>query len=159
MGKRKSWVVQATKTKLSIDLGDGTEWLEVKDRLTVGEERDLADRAMGQYIPDLDNPANETAMKVEVNMSSYPIFRVLAWAVDWSLVDHKGNLLPVNLVNIRVLDPEAFNAISKALDAHVQKLEDAKKPADPTTPHNNETDARPPSPEGSAISAPTSTPS
>lgn len=131
MAQRKSWIVQARKQKLPLKLGDGEEWIEVKDRLTVGEHRDLADKAMGDAIPDMDNPDNAFAMKAEMKMANYPINRALVWVTDWSLVDHEGKTVPVNRVNMRALETEAFDAIDKCLDVHIGGMEKAGK-ANPT---------------------------
>lgn len=155
MGDRKSWLVQSKKEKISLDLGDGQEWIEVKDRLTVGEERDLADRAMGDARPDLDHPDNAFAMVIEQRMANYSIFRVLAWLTDWSLVDHDGKPIPVKLEHVRALELEAFNCIDKALDEHISKLEAAKAPANPTEskPENSEPAVQPGSKDVMPLSA------
>jgi hypothetical protein len=75
-----SYLVPPTTTRLSLTGGDT---LTVKQQLTAGDTLDLFDRA-GDVSKGV---AGLSPIKVGVGL-------VLAYVVDWSLVDPQGRLLP-----------------------------------------------------------------
>lgn len=110
----KSWFVKPETVRVDLD----GEWIEVKRRLTVGEERKAMAalvsevRADGRYTPNL-----EMVGKAEV----------MAYLVDWSLRGEDGKAVRIDTVGklsaaLDLLDSERFTAISQAITAHIEAM-------------------------------------
>lgn len=110
-------VVRPKEVTLSISDGD---WLRVKKRLTAGEAREqfarILQNAPAGVLPTLDS--------MQVGLS-----RILAYLLDWSLIDEKGNVLPLRnakgelsedimTASLNSIDPESFSEIQKAIADH-----------------------------------------
>jgi hypothetical protein len=106
-------------------LGTTGEWLLVKKRLNVGEQRAYFARL---YIAGADgimraNPLNIGAATV------------LAYLLDWNLTEDNGEPLPsirdespdAVATILDSLDPETFAEIREAIDAHVDKETKARE--------------------------------
>lgn len=101
--------------------GDG-RWIDVKHRLTHGEREDMFARMRG--------PNGEWNHVRTVKVTTY--------LLGWSLVDLEGKPVPMGptvpdderLSTLRNLDPDAFDEINDAIEAHekaVQAARDAQK--------------------------------
>ena len=100
---------------VKLDLSDG-DWLIVKRRLTAGEER----RAFTRSV----KPA-ELGKRLEVNVDAVALAKVVAYLLDWSLVDDSGAVVPVRDAStadveaaLDALDPATFREIHDAITAH-----------------------------------------
>ena len=113
MGKKSRFVRPET---VNLDLSDG-DWIEVKSRLTYGEQQSFA---MGHLRYD------SKTERVEADLTESNIKRFATWIVDWSFVDEDGKLVAVSKSAIANLDPEAADEIDKALSAYIEQLESEK---------------------------------
>lgn len=112
--------VRPDTTTLRISQGDT---LTVKRRLNAGEQRALFAR---MYIATV-----EGALKVNPLQSGLSL--VLAYLIDWSLVDADGTrvaILDRPLVDVTAtldaLDPDAFGEIKDAIEAHDDAVREAR---------------------------------
>ncbi len=122
----KKWFVQPETVRL--DLGDG-DWLLVKKRLTVGEQRKSLASAFSEFRTD---------GRVTANLEMLGKREALAYLVDWSLCDDAGKPVRIDTDAKRVaaidnLSPEAFDIISAAVAAHVEAM-DAEREAEKNAP-------------------------
>jgi hypothetical protein len=128
---RRSWIVKAKKLKLPLEL-EGEEWIEVLSKLTLGQKRKIEFAGLGDAKP---NRAGKSAQSngeadseegsvfaVELDMAEFAIVRALTWVTDWSFVDENEKPLPFKREIIDQLDPIAWEAIDKALDAHIESV-------------------------------------
>ncbi len=114
-----SRVVRPETQKLEISGGD---WLLIKKRLNHGEQDDAFARG---YVVDGDrtrvNLLQQTGMK-----------KITAYLLDWSLTDLDEQQIvilkqPVETVEaaLRSIDPESFDEILAAINAHEQAMDRA----------------------------------
>jgi hypothetical protein len=120
----KKWFVQPEAVRL--DLGDG-DWLLVKKRLTVGEQR----RAMAMLVSEVRGDG-----RITPNFEMVGKANVLSYLVDWSLMLNDRRVAiddeAKKAAAVNNLSPEAFDVIAKAIDAHIESMEaerDAEKNA------------------------------
>jgi hypothetical protein len=96
-------------------LSDG-DWLGVKKRLSVGEERAAFQAIVGEV-----NPSGWRKPNVEM----LGIAEMFAYIVEWSFRDAQDRAVPVSIESIKQLDSETFKEIEKALEGHVATIERA----------------------------------
>jgi len=96
-----------------LELSDG-DWLEVKKRLSIGEER-----ASFQQISGSIN--NEGWIRPNVEMVG--IAEVLAYLVDWSLIDANDKPVKVSKDALLSMDPDDYKEIEEAVQAHIKKMD------------------------------------
>lgn len=125
-----------------IPLSDG-EWIEVKKKLSAGEERAQLARI---YIAGVNGELKANPMQVGLAL-------MVSYLVDWSGRDENGK--PVNIRDLapdvlaKVLDdlePSTFGEIRKAIEAHAEAMDVEKNVPD----GGNELPAISPSPAGVA---------
>jgi hypothetical protein len=108
------------------------DWIEVKRQLTVGEEKDVSLLAMREISQD------DGTVKFRGDYQLMPFAKAVIYLVGWSFHNAKG---PVKLedeqkkrlAQLRALDSESWDEIQQAIDAHEEKIADAKKPQAGTT--------------------------
>ena len=118
MGSR---VVRPEYTRVTISDGD---WLLLKKRLNHGEQQEAFAR---KYTTD--------GVGSRVNLRLVGMDRVLAFLVDWSLVgldeqviDIRGKSSEEVEAALNSIDPESFNEIKRAVEAHERAM-DAEREA------------------------------
>lgn len=104
---------------VTIQLSEGY-WIEVKKRLSVGEERYVMAQALGAV-----NVQDGTR---KPNLEVLGMGEVAAYLVDWNFTDVKGKPVPIDseaakLAAIKGLDDETYDEIDKAIDAHKAAME------------------------------------
>lgn len=109
------------KPPVRLELTDG-DWIEVKERLTYGEEQRLASGAFDKVSKPGDNEA-----EFSMNMERYNILRLSIWLVDWSFIGPKGKPVRLSKEAIADLDPDTVTEIDAALTAHIERIEAEKK--------------------------------
>ena len=119
MGRKDRFTSRATAR---LDLSEG-DWIEVKTRLSFGEEGDLSNA----YIGKMTNLDNAVDAGLGLDFARGQVERLAIWLTDWSF--HDENDKPVKLTRdaIKNLDPDTVAEIDAALDAHVEAMEAAKK--------------------------------
>src|SRR5262245_36357678 len=115
--------VQPETAELKLSDGD---YLIVKKRLSVGEER----AAMAQIVGEVN--ANGWR-KPNIEMTG--IAEMAAYVVEWSFRDASGKRVPVSVGAIKQLDAESFKEVETAIEAHVKAMEEelARQKDVPTT--------------------------
>jgi len=106
--------VQPDVVRLSLSEGD---WIGVKKRLSVGEERAAFQQIVGEINP------NSGWRKPNVEMLG--IAEMAAYIVEWSLRDAQDRPVAVSVAAIKQLDSATFKEIESALAAHVEATEAA----------------------------------
>lgn len=130
MGKR-NWFVKPEVVRL--ELSDG-EWIEIKKRLTAGEQRQVTTAGMkSMNTAGMDRESRNDAENTNVNINidwtaMMGMARAVMYLTDWSLRDVESDK-PVELTPdaIRALDPDAFTEIDEAIDKHIESMEREKK--------------------------------
>lgn len=116
-----------TASTVRLELSDG-DWIEIKERLSYGEQQRLAGAALGKMTPGAD-------AEIGLNWAMYNIERLSLWIVDWSFNLADGKDAPLNKQTIAALDPATVEEIDAAITAHIEHLEAAAKnatiPAEP----------------------------
>lgn len=109
-----------------IDLTDG-DWIEIKDRLTVGERKGILSKAArGGFSSD--------GQRVHLDATEAQFARVEAWLVDWSFKGLDDKPMKLSGTAIRALDNESFTEIEEALDKHEEAQAAAKNSSASTAP-------------------------
>lgn len=113
-----SWFVKPETVRL--DLPEG-QWIEVKRRLTVGEERKAMAGLIAEVRPD---------GRVTPNMDMLGKAEAMSYLVDWSLRKEDGSPIRIDTdakmgAAIDLLDPDKFKIISEAITAHIDAMKKA----------------------------------
>ena len=112
-----------TPDVVRLSMKDGTNWIEVKKELTVGEDKRFRSTGFKQVTQG-------TAPGIEVDWEKLALARVEAYLVDWSATrqtkDGKTVSVPVTPESIRALDTESFNEIDEAIQQHITEQADVK---------------------------------
>jgi hypothetical protein len=108
-----------------LDLGDG-EWIEVREELSVGEQR----KAFGSAVKGTVTTPDGTRTEYDTPKLSFAL--VVAYLVDWSVrgADDKPvdiSTLEKRRAAVEALDAESFDAIEAAVDRHIAAVKAAKK--------------------------------
>ena len=103
------------------------EWVEVKKKLTFGEEQRLASASLTS-VHLAQGRTSEDDTEIGLDMERHAIMRIYLWVTEWSLQDHTGRVLPVTLQNIKNLDPDVAQNINDVLDAHAKAVEGNEQP-------------------------------
>lgn len=97
-----------------LELSDG-DWVDVKKRLTVGEERAAFQAIVGEV--------NQATGWRRPNVEMVGIAEMVAYIVRWSFRDAQDLPVPVSVSAIKQLDSISFSEIEKALEVHVAAVE------------------------------------
>lgn len=99
-----------------LHLADG-DWIEVKRRLSVGEERAAFQAIVGEI-----NPASGWRRP---NVEMLGIAEMSAYIVEWSFRDAQDRPVPVSTAAIKQLDSETFKEIERLLEQHIAETDAA----------------------------------
>jgi len=108
---QRCWFV--TPEVVRLPLSDH-QWIDVKKRLTVGEERAAFQQIVGEV---------NTQGWRRPNMEMMGIAEMAAYIVNWSLVDQGGKPVPVSVGAIQSMDGAGFREIETALEGHIKAME------------------------------------
>ena len=112
MGKRRFVSAAVVRLPLTDD-----DWIEVKERLSYGEQQRLTGTAVGR--------AGNGG--VGINFADYEIEKLLVWLVDWSLRDEDDKPVKLCRSAIEALDPETASEIDEAIAKHIEGQERGKE--------------------------------
>jgi hypothetical protein len=104
-----------------LPLSDG-DWIEVKRRLTHGEQQRLAGAAIGKV-----SQVGKGDAELGLDLERFGIERLAIWLTDWSFRDSSDKPVKLTRSAIAALDPETVEEIDAALAAHIEALEQEKK--------------------------------
>jgi len=101
-----------------LPLSDG-DWIEVKQRLTVGEKRDAMQVASGTVTPD---------GSFRPNVSMLGVAQIAAYLVDWSFVGPDDKVVVIDtdqkrLAALRALNSATFDEIDAAIEQHILAMD------------------------------------
>jgi len=102
-----------------LELSEG-DWIEVKKRLTYGEQQRLAGGALRPKLTDGE-------IDISLDLETHSILRLSIWIIDWSFCDAKDKQVEVSRDAIASLDPDTVEEIETVLTAHIRALEEEKK--------------------------------
>ncbi len=97
----------------------GGRWVDVKHRLNAGESR----RVYGRMVKEM-----EAGVRPKLNPEMVGLTRMAEYLVAWSLTDGRDRV-PISEAAINSLDPDLFNEIAAAIDAHEERV-DAERAAE-----------------------------
>jgi hypothetical protein len=103
----------------------GDKWIEVKQELSVGEDRKMRTYGMGAFEPATEG--TDEKGKVNVDWTAFAIGQALAYITDWNLTNADGKVPEVTESAINALRKERFEEIDEAIKAHVEAMEQEKK--------------------------------
>lgn len=109
-----SWFIAPESTR--IDLPEG-QWVEVKRRLNVGEQRELFRRVY---------PAATAGEKLKLDIAEVGFAKVLAYLLAWSLTDDQQKPVPISEGALNSLGPDKFAYIREAIEAHEDQQDRAR---------------------------------
>ncbi len=113
---RNRFVVPSVTT---LTLSDGA-WIQVKDRLNVGEERAAFQKIVGEV--------NAEGWR-RPNVETIGLAECEAYLVGWSFLDPEGHPVPPSLATLQLMDPEDYKEIEAAVQAHVKQKEEERAAA------------------------------
>jgi anti-sigma-K factor RskA len=108
---RNRFVVPAVTT---ITLSDG-DWIQVKNQLTVGEERAAFQQIIGEI--------NQTTGWRKPNIALQGIAEIAAYLVAWSFRDPEGQPIPPDVATIQLLDVDSYRELEAAVETHIKTME------------------------------------
>lgn len=104
-----------------LDLPEIGGWIEVRNELSVGEERRVFSGAIkGQ------TPMDDGKVRTDYDAEKVSFGMVVAYLVDWSARDRADKPVPVSESAIKALKPTAYRAIEDAVDRHAKALREAR---------------------------------
>lgn len=109
-----SWFIAPESVR--IDLPEG-QWIEIKKRLNVGEQRELFRRVY---------PAATAGEKLRLDIAEVGFAKVLAYVLAWSLTDDQGKAVPISESALNTLGPDKFAYIREAVEAHEDQQDRAR---------------------------------
>jgi hypothetical protein len=131
------WFVQPDVTRIDLVwvAQDGVShdlWIEVKRDLTIGEERGML-RSVSDVTAAVRQSPTSTATAANdpsatFDWTEYSFSRILAYTVDWSLQDDKGNKLPRTREILGQFQKDLFDLIDNAIEAHIESAQKKSAP-------------------------------
>jgi hypothetical protein len=97
-----------TPETVRLPLNDGDDYIVIKRRLSHGEREEM----MAGLVPNLT-----AGQPVHVDAAAVRTGKVLAYLIGWSSPE------PIDVDTIKHLDPDSFDEIERAIDAHVATSE------------------------------------
>lgn len=112
------WFVNPETTVLQLA---GGQWIEVKNRLTVGEERAAFQQIVGEV--------NSATGYRKPNVEMLGLAEVATYLVGWSLT-HNGSPVKIDTDGLKIaalksLRPDRYKVIEEAIEAHVTAMDAA----------------------------------
>lgn len=107
--------VEPSTVRIALSEGD---WIEVKKRLNVGEERSAFQAIVGEV--------NMQGWR-KPNVDMIGVAEMFAYIVDWSFRDGGDRPVPVTVGAIKSLDLETYEELEKALDKHKKAMEEERE--------------------------------
>lgn len=124
---------------VTLSLPDEGDWIEVRRRLTSGQER-MIQRMTAKGYQRADASGGDAQIRVDLDVTKFALVRAAQYITNWNLKNFEGKpiVLPANYTLekrveiIEGLDEETVQEIDDAISAHVtaqQEARDAEKKA------------------------------
>jgi hypothetical protein len=101
-----------------LPLSDG-DFIDIKKELNAGENR----RVFARLVKDM-----HAGEKIQLEPEQVGLTKVVEYLIGWSFTDGNGKPVDVSEGAIQNLDQDTFTEITKAIDAHEEKM-DAERTA------------------------------
>jgi len=115
------------------DLADpNVEWVEVKQKVTYGDEQRMANKVIDSMKMDADSLESDGGMdriKIKLDAAMDGPYAILTWGVDWNLVDGDNDHVEFTMDAILALDPPWAREIERVLEDHITTVEGKDEPA------------------------------
>lgn len=107
------------------------DWVEFKNRLTVGEKKRLEGAGVAAVRDPQAAQATRAKQSFELDFERLGLARFEIYITAWSFLGLDEKALPVTPDSIAALDPAIADEIEKALDLHIEEQEKAKNGSAP----------------------------
>lgn len=115
-----------------LPLSDG-DWIEVRMRLTSGEER-MIQRLTAKGYQRADSDGGDSQIRVDLDVTKYASVRAAQYLTNWSLRNYEGKPIPLpanfsldrRAAIIESLDEDTVREIDEAITAHVTAQQEAR---------------------------------
>jgi hypothetical protein len=116
-----------------IELSDG-DWIEVRVRLTSGEER-MIQRMTAKGYQRADGDGGDAQIRVDLDVTKFASVRAAQYLTNWSLRNFRGEPIPLpanfslerRAAIIESLDEDTVREIDEAITAHVSAQQEARE--------------------------------
>lgn len=106
-----------TRLPLSPSEQWGEEWVEVKNGLTAGEDRQMTALA---YVP-VELPSGKVVERRD--LSQWEFLRDMLWLRAWHIHDPQGVPVALSMEALKALTPERFTEMDDLIYTHIVKME------------------------------------
>jgi hypothetical protein len=115
-----------------LPLSDG-DWIEVRMRLTSGEER-MIQRLTAKGYQRADSDGGDSQIRVDLDVTKFASVRAAQYLTNWSMRNYKGEPIPLpanfslekRAAIIESLDEDTVREIDEAITAHVTSQQEAR---------------------------------
>lgn len=125
------WFQEGQETT-RLPLGDTGEWVEVKNHLTIADQLKIQNAGLValRRQTDGDDPTG-ASMDIRIDGVRQSLVRMLTYIVRWSAKRKhpktgQYEAIAVSEESLRMLTPEMYELIDKALDAHIEAMQAGK---------------------------------
>jgi len=94
-------------------------WIEVKSELTIGEERQML-RSVSDITTAVRKAGETSDPSAKFDWTEFSFARMLAYLMDWSLVDDKNTKLIISREVIGSFHKSLFDLIDNAVETHIE---------------------------------------
>jgi hypothetical protein len=116
-----------------LSLSDG-DWIEVRMRLTSGEER-MIQRLTAKGYQRADSDGGDSQIRVDLDVTKFASVRAAQYLTNWSLRNYKGEPIPLpanfslekRAAIIESLDEDTVREIDDAISTHVNAQQEARE--------------------------------
>jgi hypothetical protein len=132
MGRNRGVDPNDTVT-LTLPDSDG-DWIEVRRRLTSGQER-MIQRMTAKGYQRADASGGDAQIRVDLDVTKFAIVRAAQYITNWNLKNFQGKpiVLPANFTLekrieiIEGLDEDTVQEIDEAISAHIAAQQEARE--------------------------------
>lgn len=118
---------------VQLPLSEG-DWIEVRMRLTSGEER-MIQRMTAKGYQRADSDGGDSQIRVDLDVTKFASVRAAQYITNWSLRDFKGTPIPLpanfslerRAQIVEGLDEDTVQEIDSAISAHVAAQQEARE--------------------------------
>jgi hypothetical protein len=118
---KTNWFADVRATA-RIDIPEIDGWIEVREELSIGDERKVFTSAIKGQTPTSDG---QTRTDYDAEQVSFGL--VIAHIVDWSARDKDDKPVSLTPDAIKRLKPSVYHAIEKAVTDHMEQVRASKK--------------------------------
>jgi hypothetical protein len=118
---------------VTLQLPDEGDWIEVRRRLTSGEER-MIQRLTAKGYQRSDSDGGDSQIRVDLDVTKFASVRAAQYLTNWNLRNYKGEPIPLpanfslekRAAIIESLDEDTVREIDEVITAHVSAQQEAR---------------------------------